>query len=304
MPDFLDTDGSLEDAVADLGDAVDRMLADVLPDVPAVSWVEATFGDHAIVGVATPGQNPEFWEVPFRIDDGHLVSLGEPTELAVAGVAVGGDGKEFDFLPPNRVVADALLTKSVYRARRRLLLLAQAGVNVEEATGMSMADLGLDDDAVGGGQIPAAGADSYLDLGKWLVGVHELDNEGKALIAVETPVETDTPKAGESVLDMFRARLTDGGTVTGGEATVMLQKAAALLAEVKAGAVLNASNADRITAAFDALGEVLMDAGMFDVPDDTPAADENAPVVTDTTSGGDMPKGMDSLLEQFNALRS
>jgi hypothetical protein len=164
--DFLDTEGSLEDIIGDLNEAVDRWIMDTIPEEMAHGWVEATFPDYAIIGVGAPDMpNVEFWEVPYSLADDDIVTFGEPSALDVIGVTedmVAPDG-EVAFQTAEKVLAVALSTKNASKIRRHLMILDHLGVEVGDL-GAAIQPLG---GAVGGRNIQGSGGGtgSFGDAG-------------------------------------------------------------------------------------------------------------------------------------------
>jgi hypothetical protein len=268
--DTIDTSGSFEARTAALDEALDRWVSQIAPEEPAVGWVEATFDEHAIVGVSTIGADgPEWWEVPYQFDaDAATVTFGAPLALDVAAVIsdmADSDGG-IEVLEGVKVTAAAVSTKSVLRGRRRLLVVGDD----------------FDDDGV-----------KSLAPGRYVVA------EDGALEADE--VKSVTPgRPHGSLLDKVTERLAEDPATDGQVDEVLADlegKVHALLAEVKAGRVLSGLNVDRLSGAVEDVLSVLYDAGLF--------ASDN-----DAVDGGDEGKSLgegavdaDALVAQFAAIK-
>lgn len=145
---WINMNGSYEDTICDLNDAVDRWMDEVFPGEVVNSWVEATYGDHAIVGLASAGaasdwddptSSMEFWKVPYEIDRDDMVTFGMPTTVPIQGVAVDRPDETssaIDFLPAGNVLAKGLAMKNATRLRRRYALLAHLGQDIS-GTGLT-----------------------------------------------------------------------------------------------------------------------------------------------------------------------
>jgi hypothetical protein len=119
---FLHPANSYESKTAQIGFALDRFLADALPSDSAVGWVEHTFDDYIVAGVAArEGKHLEYWEMPYQID-GDVVSFGAPEPVAAVGVipehAMTGS---IEFATQAKAIARGLAGKEARRAGRAVI---------------------------------------------------------------------------------------------------------------------------------------------------------------------------------------
>jgi hypothetical protein len=207
---FIDTAGSFEDTTAGLDEALNRWVAQTMPEEVATAWVEATYPDFVIAGITADGGDAvEFVEIPYRHEE-DVVTFGEPRDLAVVGVTADRwtpDG-EVTFDAPKTIAASALSVKNATRIRRRLLVLDNAGVElteeqryvvdqIEGSVGGSMipdeSTAGSFDPAgtlSGGAQLPSSSywnEDAGVVVGgqqmsvQWVTGTYYLDETGNLL---------------------------------------------------------------------------------------------------------------------------
>ena len=223
---MLDLSDSYEATASDVADAVDRMIVDLL-GVKALTWVEATWPDRAIVGVKTEGAAVEFWEIGYAADDDG-VSLTAPVKLDVAASLPDAPtpGSRFT-VPADSQVAAAGAAKAAATRSSRVLLTCDPGEAV------------------------------------CVAGVYDVDDSGKAELVTTDAVEVwgDGELAAK-----VAAAMVDGPTVEDPDAGVkdaVRQAAAAIAAEVKIGRALSGVNAAAVRAAYDALGAVLVRAGLL-----------------------------------------